>query len=861
MAAIALWCFPGKDGGMPNLLRTEAADRHALVTVDGYDVDLDLTVGSTHFESMVSIRFGCSQPGAETFVEIVPAVLHRATLNGVDLPVSGLGADGRLVLPDLAAENVLTVSATMEYSRSGEGLHRFTDPEDGLDYVYQMSFLDMASRVFACFEQPDLKARYRLSVTAPEDWTVVSNEAGTQVEPGRWEFVETEPIPTYCMTLVAGHYHSVYREHAGVRFGMHARRSYREALETDLDELFDVTFGCWDRLHELYGVPYAFGTTYDQCFVPEFNAGAMENPGCVTFRDEAFMFRSAVTDSRREARATTIAHEMAHMWFGDLVTMTWWDDLWLNESFADCMGVRAATEGTRFVGSYAGDAMAAMGGYKADERPSTHPVADEVLASDDALNNFDGISYAKGGAVLNQLATWVGEQAFYDGLRLYFDRYRFGNARLADLMACLAETSGRDLDDWSRRWLRTTGPNTITADVTVKDGAYSRACLVQTASPDHPTLRPHRLRLGLYRYEDDEVVRYAEVMQDVDGERTEVPGLVGLPAADLLMVNDGNLTYAKIRLDDRSFASLPRILSAMNDPVTRALLWNLLYDMVRDGDLSVRRYLEILSVALPGESSVAAVEAQLNRVRTLVDVYADPSERDELVTLRRLLANGLRESAEPGAGIQLSALRHEITAVVDAVGVVWLRDLLAGRRVPPGVTVDADLRWAVMTRLAVLGEAGESDIDAELARDPSSAGHRHAATCRASLPTRAAKEMAWHAVQYGDKLSNHELRATADGFWWPEQAEVTREYVVRFFTESGGGIGKRMPWEARHLGHLLYPIYAVSDETVVAADAMLADEENPHLRRIVADQTDEVARALRSRRGTTDGTRRLRSRL
>ncbi|MFD0559977.1 aminopeptidase N [Stackebrandtia endophytica] len=828
---------------MPNLSREEAAARSALIKVDSYDVDLDLDQGTEVFGSSTTIRFRCLTPGASTFFEVVPRQLGRVTLNGRELPVTDATGDGRFPLTDLAAENVLTVTATMEYSHSGEGLHRFSDPEDGLDYVYMMAFLDMASRVYACFEQPDIKAPFRLTVTAPQSWQVIANEAGTQVSPGRWEFDRTQPLATYFMTLVAGPYHSIYRSHEGVRFGLHARQTYREALENDAEELFDVTFGCWDRLHELYGVPYAFGDTYDQCFVPEFNAGAMENPGCVTFRDEAFMYRSAVTDARRESRATTIAHEMAHMWFGDLVTMSWWDDLWLNESFADCMGVRAATEGTRFTGVHASEAIIALRGYAADERSSTHPVAGDVVASDEALNNFDGISYEKGGAVLNQLAAWLGDEAFFDGLRKYFERFRFGNAKLADLMDCLAEASGRDLTDWSQRWLRTTGPNTLRVESSIEDGVYTAATIVQTGEP----FRPHRLRLGLYRVDGDETVRFHQVTVDIDGERTEVPDLVGQPVADLLMVNDDDLTYAKIRLDEPSFAAVAGAMPTLSNPLTRALLWNLLVDMVGDADLSVDEYLDILAAVLPSEPSVAAVGLQLRHAKGFVDTYLSPEARPDGVRRLHEIASIMRRGAVAGDGIQLSALRYEVATASSPDEIAWVAGLLADENVPEGITMDAELRWDCLLRLVVLGAAGESDIDAELERDASSEGHKHAATCRAALPTPEAKAAAWQSVQWGEGLSNHVLRATADGFWWPEQEALTADYVAGFFADSPDGIGKRMPWEARHLGQVLFPSHAATAATIEAAETMLAADLNPHLRRSVSDALDDMRRAFRAR--------------
>ena len=833
---------------MPSLKREDAVARRALLDVRDYRVDLDLTTGPEVFGSTVTIRFSCTEPGADTFVEIQPAALRSVTLNGRDLPVDQW-RDGRFPLADLAADNELTMVADMAYSHSGEGLHRFSDPEDGLDYTYMMGFLDMASRVFGCFEQPDLKAPYRLSVTAPPEWTVVANESGEQTEPGRWVFRETKPLSTYFVTLVAGPYHSLYREHDGVRFGIHARQSYAEALDTDADEIFEVTHGCWDRFHELYGIRYAFGDSYDQCFVPEFNAGAMENPGCVTFRDEAFMFRSAVTEAQRARRAAVIAHEMAHMWFGDLVSMRWWDDLWLNESFADCMGHRGASEGTRFTTVRSTAVVEGLRGYQADQRPSTHPVSGDVPESGEALNNFDGISYAKGGAILDQLAAWLGDEAFFAGLRDYFERYRYGNASLADLMDCFARSSGKDLSDWAQRWLRTTGPNTLRLVSEQSDGRYTAAAIEQTAAAEHPTLRPHHLHLGLYNVVDGTAVRTGRLTVDIDGARTEVPDLIGQPVPDLLLVNDDSLTYAKSRLDAASLSAVPAIMATLTDPVARAMLWGILVDMVRDGELTPGRYLEILAETLPGEKQVSQVEIQLGFARgSVVDRYLPPAQRPAGLAAVSALAQRLCEDTDTADDIRLEGLRMRIRCARTEEDIAYLRGLLAGTGAPSGIIIDNRLRWAILVRLAVLGVIGEAEIDAELAADPSSEGHKSAATCRAALPTAEAKAAAWRIVMDDRELSNHLLVATAAGFWWPEQADLTVDYEERYFRDAPAGLGARLPWDVIRVGHTLFPFGDVSGRTVEAAEEMLARHDLvPELRRLVVDDLDDLKRALRAR--------------
>ncbi|WP_415649017.1 aminopeptidase N [Stackebrandtia soli] len=830
---------------MPNLRHDEAKTRADLLSVDGYDVALDLTQGPEFFGSDATIRFRATE-GGSTFVEVVPETLLEVTLNGTSLPVDAL-VDGRYPLSNLAADNELRIRAQMRYSRSGEGLHRFVDPEDDRTYTYMMGFLNMASRVFACFEQPDLKAPYRLSVTAPDDWIVAANEAGDRDDDGTWRFMETKPLATYFVCLIAGAYHAIHREHDGVTFGLYARQTYRTALETDADELFDVTFGCWDRFHELYGVAYPFGSTYDQCFVPEFNAGAMENPGCVTFRDEAFMFRSAVTRARRAARATTMAHEMAHMWFGDLVTMRWWNDLWLNESFAQYMGMRGAAEGTRYREVAAATASSTLTGIAADERPSTHPVAGVVDESDGALANFDGISYSKGGAILHQLTVSLGDDVFFAGLRLYFERHRFGNAALSDLIACLSEASGRDLSAWASAWLETTGPNTLRIAFDEDGGVFTAATVEQTAHPDHPTLRPHRLTIGLYDKVGDEVRRTYAVSVDVDGASTSVPELVGRPVPDLVLVNDGNATFAKTRLDERSLDSVAELLPGIEDPLTRAILWCVLLDMVRDGELAPMRYLDILTEALSTENQIALVEGQLRFAGEAVDHYLPAERRDEGAAALRAIASAVAREAAAGDGARLAGLRTEIEYA--SVGdLEWLWSLYRSETSETGVAVDDELRWLTLRRLCVHGAATEEDIAGRLAVDPSSEGHKHAATCRAALPDPSAKAAAWDTVMRDRELSNHVLRATADGFWWPEQAELTASYVARFFAEVSSGIGTRMPWEIRQLGTAMFPQYAVDVETSRAAHALLTDVGiEPSLRRVIVDCADDLDRAVRVR--------------
>ncbi|MCL7460136.1 aminopeptidase N [Micromonospora echinofusca] len=830
---------------MPSLTRVEATARGAAITVESYQVDLDLTGGGERFRSDVTIRFR-AVPGAQTFVEVQPAKLLAVRLDDRDVDPATL-VDNRLPLTGLAATNTLTVSAEMAYSNTGEGMHRFVDPADGETYLYAMSFLDNAQRIFAAFDQPDLKAPVTLSVTAPPHWVVAANgQLAATPRPGRWEFAPTAPLATYFVSLIAGPWHVRRGEHDGIPLGVYCRRSLAEHLDADAEEILTVTGQCLDRFHQLFAERYPFGK-YDQAFVPEFNAGAMENPGLVTFRDD-YVFRSAVTDTEREQRATTIAHEMAHMWFGDLVTMRWWDDLWLNESFAEYLGTRVTAEATRFDRAWTTFALRRKAwGYAADQRPSTHPVApEEVADAAEGLLNFDGISYAKGASVLRQLVAWLGDDAFLAGLNAHFAKHRFGNATLADLLGSLATSAGRDLSGWAERWLRSAQVDTLRAEVTVDaEGRYTEVAIGQSAPDSHPVLRPHRIGVGRYAADGSVVRVEVDLDPDADGGRTVLTGMAGEPAARLLLPNDGDLTFAKIRLDPASADAVPLVLPGLADPLARALLWGEALDAATDGERPVAGLVALIAAALPAETEVIIAEDVLALSRSLVDRYLDPSAREAALAQVAAACRRLLDGAPAGGSLQLAAARGWIAASTDAEG---LAGWLAGRDVPPGLAVDAELRWALLLRLVVLGAAGAAEIAAEATADPSAAGAERAARCRAALPDPAAKRAAWEIVVSNTELSNRLVEATAEGFWQPEQAELTAGYVARYFAEMPAAARSRTPWVADQVAKLAFPRYAVAQPTREAAAALLArDDVTPGLRRVVTDADDDLRRALVAR--------------
>lgn len=831
---------------MPSLTRAEAAERAATLTVESYEIDLDLTAGDQVFRSSTTVRFRAAEPGATTFIELSPARLRSARLNGRALDEATL-AGNRLPLSGLAEANELVVEADMAYSNSGEGLHRFVDPADGCPYLCQMSFLDHAPRLFACFDQPDLKAPVTLRVTAPPDWQVAGNAPVETAQDGRWVFARSQPLATYFVTLIAGPYEVRRRRHDGLPVALYGRRSLAAELDREADEIFEVTAACLDRFHEMFGVRYPFGK-YDQAFVPEFNPSAMENPGLVALRDD-YLFRSAVTHGEREQRATVIAHEMAHMWFGNLVTMRWWDDLWLNESFAEYLGVRVTAEATRFRDTWTTFAIKRKAwGYAADQRPSTHPVAPERVAdAAEALLNFDGISYVKGAAVLRQLVAWLGDEAFLAGLRAHFAAYRFGNATLADLLARLTAASGRELTEWAEVWLRRAQVNTLRAEVrTDDDGRYRTVAVRQSAPPTHPTLRPHRLRIGVYDLADGVASGRRSIDVAIAAELTPVPELTGEPGAALLLPNDGDLTYAKIRLDDASVAAVPQVLPALTDPLARAVLWASVLDAARDAQRPVRDLVELVVTALPAETRVVIVTDVLALTRRLADQYLSADGRAGALAQLVHGCELLLATAEPGGSIQLAAAR----TLIDAVGPrdTRPRDWLAGTGAPAGLSIDSDLRWRALYRLVVCDGAGEREIEAEFATDRTAAGQQWAARCRAALPDEAAKRRAWWTLTEDASASNRLLEATADGFWQPEQQELTAPYVARYFADMPVAARRRTPWVAEKVAKLAYPWVAVDRATRDAAAVLLAAADlDPGVRRAVTDADDELGRALVAR--------------
>jgi len=833
-----------------DLTRDEAAARSALIRVASYQVDLDLTAGGEMFVSVSLVRFDCTEPGSATFIDLTAPAVREITLNGV--PVGLDAFDGnRITLAGLAAGNMLRVVAECAYSRSGEGLHRFTDPADGRVYLYSDLETFDAHRVYACFDQPDMKASYELSVTAPADWLVVSNMAPeSTIEAGaalRWHFPPTPVLPTYITAVAAGPYHAVHDEHDGIPLGLYCRQSLASYL--DPDEILEVTRQGFDFYHQAFGIKYPFGK-YDQLFVPEFKEGAMENAGCVTFL-EAYIFRSRVTDFAREARAETILHEMAHMWFGDLVTMRWWDDLWLNESFATWAGTLAQAEATRWTSAWTTFAQLYKSwAYRQDQLPSTHPIAADIADIHAVEVNFDGITYAKGASVLKQLVAYVGRENFLAGVRKYFGAHAWGNATLADLLSALEVTSGRDLASWSAEWLQTAGVNTLRPSYSVDaDGTLTEFAVEQEAPATHPVLRSHRIAIGLYDLTENGLSRRGRVEIDVAGARTVVPELAGQARPDLVLVNDEDLTYAKIRLDDHSLRTLIEQIGSFTDSLPAALCWAAAWDMCRDGEMAARDYVRLVMSGISSVADISVVQTLLRQAGQAVRRFADPGWRATGLALIASRLRNLLGTAEPGSDEQLAYVRAFAGVAASDEDLALLTGLLDGSVQLDGLSVDTDLRWALLARLVSRGGGprnfGVAEIEAELARDATDAGERHAATCRAAIPSAEAKREAWQLLTGGEQTIAM-LRATLAGFADPDQPELVEPYREEFFAIVADVWREWSSAMAQDFVSGVYTTFAISPETLEATDAYIASADPPAaLRRLLIEGRDDVVRALR----------------
>lgn len=851
-----------------NLTRAEARERASVVATQSYDVALDLTTSPTTFASRTVIRFTAT-PGASTFVDLIAPVVHEVTLNGRALDVAAVFSDSRIALDGLEETNELVVVADCAYMNTGEGLHRFVDPVDDEVYLYSQFEVADSRRVFAVFEQPDLKATFSFTVTAPAHWKVVSNypqvgepaavedgvnrNGGVDKGTATWTFETTPRMSSYITAIVAGPYHEERGELTSsdgrtVPLGVYCRGSLAEHLDTD--NILDITRAGFAFFEEKFAVPYPFAK-YDQLFVPEFNAGAMENAGAVTFL-ESYVFRSKVPEATVERRAVTILHELAHMWFGDLVTMRWWDDLWLNESFAEYVSTLATAEATRWSSAWTTfSSLEKSWAYRQDQLPSTHPIVADMRDLEDVEVNFDGITYAKGASVLKQLVSWVGQDEFFAGVRRYFQKHAWGNTELRDLLVELEATSGRELTSWSGLWLEKAGVTLLRPEIeTDEDGVITSFAVLQEVPAEHPVQRPHRLAIGGYDLDaaTGRLNRTLHVELDVDGERTPVPALVGRKRTALLLVNDDDLAYAKVRLDEESLDAAVRHLGAFEDSLPRTLVWAAAWDATRDGETPGRDFVDLVLGNIEHETDSSVVLVLLRQLATTLDLYVAPEHRDATAEAAagRLLA--LARAAEGGGDSQLQLLKAFASRAATPAHLDAVAAILDGREVLAGLTIDTDLRWELLASLVAGGRSGEAEIAVQLAVDPTATGQRAAALARAAVATPEAKRAAWDAVLDGD-LPNAVQAATIAGFGRAHDRGLLVPFVGEYFERIADVWESKTNEMAQNIVLGLFPTLLADDASAgvpAATQAWLAAHEDapPALRRLVAESADGVRRAL-----------------
>ncbi|WP_334123253.1 aminopeptidase N [Glutamicibacter sp.] len=839
-----------------NLTRDEASTRADLINVDSYEVILDLTRGERVFTSQTTVRFSAVE-GSSTFIDAVTDSVRSITLNGVALDPAEVSDGIRIQLPNLASENTLSIDADALYMNTGEGLHRFVDPVDNEVYLYTQFEVADCRRMFAVFEQPDLKATFQFTVTAPKYWNVISNAPtpapSEQGEAATWSFAPTERISCYITALIAGPYQVardslVSSSGRTVELGVFVRASMMEYL--DVENIVTITRQGFEFYEKNFGVPYPF-EKYDQLFVPEFNAGAMENAGAVTFLEE-YVFRSRPTGAMIERRAITILHELAHMWFGDLVTMKWWNDLWLNESFAEFMSTLAAAQNTEFTGAWTTfNSLEKNWAYRQDQLPSTHPIVAPINDLEDVEVNFDGITYAKGASVLRQLVAFVGQEEFMAGVREYFAKHAWSNTELPDLLRELEASSGRDLSGWGAQWLETAGVNTLTADINTDDAGIITSFIIrQSAVAEYPTIRQHRLAVGFYSLDDAGTLQRVHREElDISGESTQVDALIGLARPDLVLLNDDDLTYAKIRLDEASLATATEHLKDFNESLPRTLVWSAAWDSVRDAESSASTYVQLLLNNIGHEVDSSVIMVLLRQLNTSLDQYVAHEHSEELSIQAADRLWELANAAQSGSDAQLQlaksfAHRSRTTEQLDRV-----QGLFDGSQVLDGLEIDTDLRWSLAIALSAGGRLADDQIDAVLAQDDTAKGKASWYTARASRPTAQAKDQAFEAIATAT-LSNDQQSAVIAGFNNVHDSSLLAGYNEKYFGVLINAWETFSHEMAKQIVLGLYPSSQISQETLDQTDAFLETlgEKHPALRRLLTESAADVRRALAARR-------------
>ncbi|WP_296111155.1 aminopeptidase N [uncultured Corynebacterium sp.] len=888
-----------------NLTRTEAEHRASLISDVHYTIQLDLSGGekpeNKHFRSLTRITF--TSGAGSTFLDLRADSLSRVELDGAALGDFTYDATTGIPLEGLSSgQHELLVEAEIPYSTTGQGLHRFFDPSDDQAYMYTQFETADAKRVFACFDQPDIKATYDVELTTPAEWTVVTNN---EVSVAEAEGVNKKKhsatvdylLSTYLIAFCVGPWHVVRDEWRGtitehpesaaakeknlqtsgemrVPLALYCRQSLAEYL--DADELFEVTKQGFDYYAGKFGIGYPF-YKYDQIFCPEYNMGAMENAGAVTIRDE-YIFRSAASHYQYERRADTILHELAHMWFGDLVTMKWWDDLWLNESFATWSAAMSQAGATKYDTAWVTfNSKEKAWAYAQDQLSSTHPVFSDAGDIETVEANFDGITYAKGASVLKQLAAYVGLEEFFAGIRAHFAAHAWDNATFADLLGALEKASGRDLSDWSDQWLRTTGINTLTPVFEVNDGAYTSFAVEQSgAQPGAGETRTHRIAVGVYSFESGGATggesgalrRTKRVELDISGEQTEVPELVGVSAGDLVLVNDDDLAYGNMALDEGSLATAigggdkPNIVR-ITDPMARALVWSAAWQMTRNAQMRARDFIGLVAGGAAEETELAVLEQILAQARTAAANYADPDWADQgWAQLREAFLAAARETEGPA---QLAFIRAYVGCVHTAESADVLRALLGeadGAEAIPGLDVDQDLRWAIIIALTAAARATgetaeqvEARIATEEAQDKSSRGAALALQARSSVPDEKTKQQVWRALTVeAPQQSNLSLRHRNAGLVHVGHADLLQQFSADYVAHGVEWWKSLNSEMALRTLEGIYPSWDHSDATDAAIAELVKSEDTPSgLRRVLSEGRDRVARAKAARAFDTAG--------
>jgi aminopeptidase N len=838
-----------------NLTRREALTRSSHITVKSYDIDIDIrdAAVSPTFRTITTIHF-VAAPAGDTFLDAITAQVHSVKLNGVDLDVDEVCADSRIALHGLQANNLVEVVADFSYMNTGEGLHRFVDPVDDEVYLYSQFEVPDSRRVFAVFEQPDLKATFHFVVHAPHNWQVISNQASASTLAGEdattWDFKPTPRISSYITAVIAGPYEVIRDELVSssgktIPLGIFARASLFPFL--DADYIFDTTKKGFVYYEEKFGHPYPFDK-YDQIFAPEFNAGAMENAGAVTFA-ETYIFRSQVSDALRERRVVTILHELAHMWFGDLVTMRWWNDLWLNESFAEWASTLATAEATEWTGAWTTfQAMEKSWAYRQDQLPSTHPIVAKIGDIEDVQVNFDGITYAKGASVLKQLVAWVGEDAFFAGVYQYFSHHQWGNTVLTDFLGELETASGRDLAPWSKLWLETAGVNTLSLDLSVDQaGVITQAAVVQTAPEEWPTLRPHRLAVGIYASDNSgAVLRSHRVELDIDGARSDAPGLVGLHRGDFVLINDDDLAYAKIRLDSESLAFAIAHLSHIQDPLARSLVWGSVWDSTRDAEIPPQTFIDLVLGNIASESESTTVRTALGQLSLVVRNYLSPQRRTASLVKVADTLWGLLTAASPASDTQFQLLKAFSSLASTPEHISTLQGLREGAITLEGLSIDQDLQWELLAGLALAGAATQDDVNHALTLDNTSNGAQAAAKARALLPRGEDKQAVFDQLVTTNTMPNAIVSALSMHFASTNDPSVLTPFVDAYFAMLEPLWKERTYKIAEYIAEGLYPRSLIGEPLVTATKAWLASAPDiPALKRIVEENLAGVERALK----------------